>query len=224
MAIPKSKFIIFNYKEFSADKLYIVHIQEGVRVKSPELLEILSPQDIVLYQRVKGYYPGLGYFTLNIPFVCNNCGRCCSQIGFPIGEALLRKIGDYLNLKPEEIEQNYLRTGDEEQGGCVLAPCPFLRYNMCSIYPVRPEGCKFFPLALDFKDYGIGCEGLKRLRELEQNITEECSEIISRSKAVKMDKAHQIAVKAPETIINKLLEQNISQTEKELFFILNSSF
>lgn len=105
----------------------------------------------------------------------------------------------------------------------MLAPCPFLKYNMCSIYPVRPEGCKFFPLALDFKDYGTGCEGLKRLRELEEKLTEECSEIISRSKSVELDKTHQVAVKVSETIINEFMKLRISRTEKELFFILNSS-
>ncbi|MFO7966911.1 MAG: YkgJ family cysteine cluster protein [Archaeoglobaceae archaeon] len=200
----------------------MVYIKEKTEIKSSEPLEILSPQDIILYQRIKGYYPGVGYFTLNIPFVCQNCGRCCSQIGFPIGEAILPKIGNHLNITPEDVEERYLKTGDEDNGR-VLAPCPFLKYNMCSIYPVRPEGCKFFPLALDFKDYGIGCEGLKRLRELEEKLIEGCSEIISRSKSVEMDRAHQIAVKVPKTIINDFLKLKISQTERELFFILNSS-
>lgn len=105
--------------------------------------------------------------------------------------------------------------------GQVLAPCPFLSYNMCSIYPVRPEGCKFFPLALNFKDYGIGCEGLKRLRELENGITEGCSEIISRSKAVELDNAHQIAAEVPDTVINDFFSLKISRAEEKLFFILN---
>ncbi len=200
-----------------------MHIKEKAEIKSSGFAEILSSQDTILYQRVKGYYPGVGYFTLNIPFVCQSCGRCCSQIGFPIGEAILSKIGGYLDLTPEEVEERYLRIRDDEDNGRVLAPCPFLIYKMCSIYPVRPEGCKFFPLAHDFKDYGIGCEGLKRLRELEEKLTEDCSEIISRSKAVELEKANQIAVKVPETIINDFLKLKISQTERELFFILNSS-
>lgn len=192
--------------------------------KDRKTTEIRSPPDIILYKRLKGYCLRLGNLKVNIPFVCQSCGRCCSQIGFPVGEAKLKKIADYLKISLKDLR---LYFEDEDEDGKtkidydLLSICPFLKDNLCSIYPVRPEGCRLFPFTLDFKDYGIGCEGLKRLRELEEFITEDFSDVISRSKSIEVGRVDSIATEVPQILVIKYLESNPSQVEKDLFFRLN---
>ena len=106
---------------------------------------------------------------VRIPFVCQQCGKCCkilSKIVFdPVERKLymenLEEISKYVNLDEliEELSEKV------EAKHPVKLPCPFLKANRCSIHPIRPKSCRIFPLGKDL-DQGIGCPGLKRLNEL----------------------------------------------------------
>jgi len=45
-------------------------------------------------------------------------------------------------------------------------PCPFLGEDKnCQIYPVRPNGCKAYPIDTDFGRCGVDCPGMKIVDE-----------------------------------------------------------
>ena len=90
-------------------------------------------------------------WSINLPFLCTKCGVCCL-------------LEDFLNAgeisaKPEEQPEVHrkIKTLFEEIGKMweadetkyddfiAHAPCPFLVSNFCSIYEIRPVGCRLFP-------------------------------------------------------------------------------
>lgn len=92
-----------------------------------------------------------GRWSLNLPFLCNKCGVCCILEDFlTAGE---------ITAKPKELPQVYAKNkalfdelgkmwkASEAKYETYIAhtPCPFLINNDCSIYEVRPVGCRLFP-------------------------------------------------------------------------------
>jgi Fe-S-cluster containining protein len=91
---------------------------------------------------------------LNTAFACERCGRCCR------GEFDSAR-GDAVFIHDEEIGRiaNYLKCGarrvkklciSNSQGTWSLPyPCHFLagvQLPVCSVYPVRPQTCRHYPL------------------------------------------------------------------------------
>jgi Fe-S-cluster containining protein len=169
-------------------------------------------EEVILYERLK-IHTKQGSVTINIPFVCQKCGKCCREIGFPIGWQSFREIARFLKIPMEELLV-YIKLNE-------LKPCPFLKNDLCSIYPVRPGGCKLFPLLVEFKDQGIGCPGLKRIREVEDLLREEHANFISRSKWIGIKEVDRIRVKIPPKFVQKFLGTNPLKAERDLFFKLN---
>ncbi len=90
-------------------------------------------------------------WSINLPFLCAKCGVCCKLEDFlTAGE---------ISAKPEEQPQvrAKIKALFEELGKMWEAdeakydyyvehtPCPFLVNKACSIYEIRPEGCRLFP-------------------------------------------------------------------------------
>ena len=105
-----------------------------------------------------------------MPFLCNKCGACCTLEDFlTAGET---------NSKPEEHPEIHakIKALSEELGKMWEAneakynnytmhtPCPFLINKRCSIYEIRPLGCRLFPntaFGMETKD----CEPLTRFKK-----------------------------------------------------------
>jgi Fe-S-cluster containining protein len=92
-----------------------------------------------------------GQWSINLPFLCTKCGVCCTLEDFlTAGE---------ITGKPEEHPQIHARNRvlfehlgkifevDEAKYDNYIAntPCPFLVNKVCSIYEIRPGGCRLFP-------------------------------------------------------------------------------
>jgi len=79
--------------------------------------------------------------------LCLKCGECCRR-NTPIRVTLreLRAIARYMNTSLEKLLAGFRlkarRDGLFDMEG---KPCPFLRGNICMIYPVRPDVCREFP-------------------------------------------------------------------------------
>jgi Predicted Fe-S-cluster oxidoreductase len=92
-----------------------------------------------------------GDWSVNLPFVCDQCGVCC-------------KLEDFLTAGPAKVNPDenpqlaaklteiYEDTGrrweaDEDEYDRYIAgtPCPFVKDKKCTIYPYRPDGCRQFP-------------------------------------------------------------------------------
>ena len=109
-------------------------------------------------------------WSINLPFLCTRCGVCCTLEDFlTAGE---------VTAKPEEHPQVHAKNKAlfEELGKMWEADeakyddfitnvrCPFLVNNACSIYEVRPVGCRLFPgtaLGMLTKD----CPALTRFKK-----------------------------------------------------------
>ncbi len=92
-----------------------------------------------------------GNWSINLPFLCTKCGVCCTLEDFlTAGE---------VTAKPEEQPQVHAKNralfeeigkiweADKAKYNNYIAhtPCPFLVSNSCSIYEIRPVGCRLFP-------------------------------------------------------------------------------
>jgi len=186
-----------------------------------KLLFPLSYNEIILYQRIKFFEGRRVIFTVNIPFICQNCGKCCRIIGFPVGCAHLNEIGNFLGIDTDSVVKMLRGDSNNSHGFKNLKPCIFHKNNRCSIYPVRPSACRYFPLMMEFKDYGIGCRGLERIREVEEVITEGYEDFISRNKFVSLDTVENVKVKVPASIVRRFMSTNPSESEVKMFFKLN---
>ena len=112
-----------------------------------------------------------GEWFLNLPFLCTKCGICCTLEDFlTAGE---------INAKPREHPQVHakMKALSEELGKMFEAdeakydkyimhtPCPFLAEKSCSIYEIRPGGCRLFPQTA-FGMQSQDCEPLNRFKKM----------------------------------------------------------
>lgn len=101
-------------------------------------------------------------------FKCKKCGKCCIGIGLPWPGHCLGEIAKFLKITPAELITKYIGRIVEKDGKKLIyrygededIRCPFLSSNnLCSIYEVRPDGCRLYPIETDFGRCGIDCPG-----------------------------------------------------------------
>jgi uncharacterized protein len=78
---------------------------------------------------------------------CTRCANCCKTMPPSLSKKDVKRIADFLDKKPEEIIENYLKPDENEPHSWEMngLPCPFLVDDKCSIYEARPEACRSFP-------------------------------------------------------------------------------
>lgn len=106
-----------------------------------------------------------------IPFVCKRCGECCRKVSVHPYEIDFGKVADYLHVSLKELANRYLTVATATNGKTVNhKPCPFLKGNDCTIYPVRPSPCKSYPVFTDCGSRGIVCLGDQEVRRSKSSI------------------------------------------------------
>ena len=98
-------------------------------------------------------------YPANLRFECNRCGLCCGDTNKKQGtffflEAKLKKslittcqpLTDFSSAIADKAPYVYEMKKSSE-GKCV-----FLKENRCSIYPLRPLICMFYPFELKFAE------------------------------------------------------------------------
>ncbi len=161
----------------------------------------------------------LGHEAINVPLVCQKCGKCCKILSHVLFDPKkreiivenLEEIQNFLGLRfyefVEEIQVNVEHV-------VMLNPCPFLRDGRCLVYPARPESCRPFPL---FGDQGIGCPAFKRF----EGIIEYLGGNRVERKWVRWEDIPEIRVKPPRDAVEKFLEI-ANKDELEMFLRLNN--
>lgn len=101
-------------------------------------------------------------------FNCRRCGKCCAEIGLPWDPNRISEIAEFLGVSVDQAIERYYGTLVDD-GQCwdsddnKRTPCPFLESSperkRCSIYAVRPEGCRIYPLETDAGRQGVDCSG-----------------------------------------------------------------
>ncbi len=154
---------------------------------------------------------------VRIPFVCQQCGKCCRILSKVVFDPVEGKL--YMENIEEISKHVNLDALMEELSGKVKAKhpvklsCPFFKDNRCTIHPIRPRSCRIFPLGMDL-DQGIGCPGLKRLKEI-------VSAFDAQRVEYKFVERKEPKVKVSSEVVEKFLSLNPSDEEIKEFYRLN---
>ena len=166
-----------------------------------------------------------GGWSVNLPFVCSKCGVCCTLEDFltagevnakpqeyPEVHAKIKALFEALGKKWEADELEYDKYVQQN-------PCPFLVDKSCSIYEIRPEGCRLFPKTA-FGMQTQDCEPLNRLKKMRTILkrgrsfkeTYHFTDVNQESiKPTKLSKKHY------QNCINKLRQVDMTNDELALF-------
>jgi Fe-S-cluster containining protein len=132
--------------------------------------------DTIVYLRFEILTEFGGSYTINVPYFCYQCGKCCRETVFPdIGA--LPTIADYFGLSIRELviqilgNKEITTLPDSIQQISSIKPCVFLKENKCTIYPVRPSICqRWYPRTLYSSGFSTkrtpACPAYSRLTEM----------------------------------------------------------
>jgi Fe-S-cluster containining protein len=166
-------------------------------------------------------------WSINLPFLCNKCGVCCKLEDFlTAGEtkadsevdakvkALFQELGKMWEADPAKYHNYVAKTS-----------CPFLVNNTCSIYEIRPDGCRLFPKTT-FGMLTENCEPLTRFKEQRSGLKKgrTAKETYHFSISVKSDeptKPTNFTKKQYHACIAKLRQAGITDDELALFRYFN---
>jgi len=78
--------------------------------------------------------------------LCSKCGECCRRVdAVRVTVRDLKRIAKHLKTSVDELSR-ILKLRDRGDGSYSMeGPCPFLRGNLCSIHPARPNVCRYWP-------------------------------------------------------------------------------
>jgi hypothetical protein len=113
-----------------------------------------------------------------IPFECIKCGRCCKWKGY----VFLSKpdVTSMANALTDEDENEFLDqyTRMLDKGKYLVLKdkpdsreCMFLENNECSIYKIRPEQCKIFPVSYTEECPGFMIKGDEPMDKMSEKVT-----------------------------------------------------
>ena len=112
-------------------------------------------------------------FSLWESFKCQQCGQCCVKLGLPWpSDKNLKEMAKFLEMDSDDIIERYYGNFVKHNGKRFIdkyqkdrrTPCPFLGNDKnCTIYPVRPDECRAYPLDTDFGRCGIDCPGMRKI-------------------------------------------------------------
>jgi len=179
-----------------------------------------------LHLEFAGKYRG---WSVDLPFLCSKCGVCCTLDDFltageinsklpkhPEVQAKLKGLFEALGVIFEEDEAKY-------DLYITHHACPFLVEKACSIYEIRPEGCRQFPNT-KFGMQTQDCEALYRFKRQRTALrkgrkTKETYHFTSKTHEV--IKPARLTEKQYQICITKLCQAGITDEELALFKIFN---
>lgn len=109
-------------------------------------------------------------------FKCQQCGKCCEEIGLPYDPERISEMAKFINMSLDQMWEKYygkiIQEGDKklwESEDHKRTPCLFFKSTegekSCLIYPVRPKGCKLYPIDTDFGRGNVDCPAAKIVDE-----------------------------------------------------------
>lgn len=79
---------------------------------------------------------------------CTQCANCCRTLDVYLTPDDAARLAQAIFIPLDTLVETYLDQAQpavDEWGMFKQRPCPFLRENLCSIYPHRPESCRAYP-------------------------------------------------------------------------------
>ncbi|MCL2477138.1 YkgJ family cysteine cluster protein [Candidatus Bathycorpusculum sp.] len=165
-------------------------------------------------------------WSVNLPFLCSKCGTCCTLDDFLVaGKLKPDPQNPQAHLKTqtlyEELGKRWETNPTQYDHYITHTPCPFLVNQTCSIYEIRPEGCRQFPNT-PFGMQTHDCQALTRFKKQlcalkRGQTTQETYHFITQQTILPA----QLAEKQYQTCTNKLQKTGITPDELALFVALN---
>jgi Fe-S-cluster containining protein len=165
--------------------------------------------------------------SVNLPFLCSRCGVCCTLDDFltagkinatpeeqPEVHAKMSALSEALGKRWENSESEY-------DSYIQKTPCPFLNGKSCSIYPIRPNGCRQFPNTL-FGMLTVDCEALNRFKKMRSALRK--GKTVKETYCNLKDGEHapaDLTEKRLQTCVAKLHRAGITEEELALFTSIN---
>ncbi|MDR2202953.1 MAG: YkgJ family cysteine cluster protein [Nitrososphaerota archaeon] len=111
----------------------------------------------------------MGVWSVNLPFLCCRCGVCCTLDDFlTAGEICASReanseVFDRFRALTEELGVLFEKGEDTYDSYVTSVKCPFQVGCICSIYDIRPLGCRQFPNT-PFGMLSTDCQALDRFK------------------------------------------------------------
>ena len=111
-----------------------------------------------------------GSWSVNLPFLCDMCGVCCMLEDFLTAGKIHdspdidSKVYVKFNALKEALGVLFERDEAEYDRYVASVRCPFQVGSVCSIYSVRPDGCRQFPNTV-FGMLSEDCRALDRFKK-----------------------------------------------------------
>jgi len=114
-------------------------------------------------------------YPVNVRFSCNQCGLCCGDTRQKTRHILLleSEVKIIASQTKLDITAFSFQIADKlpfcyEMKKTAEGKCVFLKENKCTIYPMRPLICRFYPFELKFEkdnqlhvfDFTLECPGI----------------------------------------------------------------
>jgi len=167
-----------------------------------------------------------GGWSINLPFVCTKCGVCCTLDDFlTAGEIKAEpqeqpELHGELKALYEELAE-LLQEGEEKYDDYTMnTPCPFLREKTCSIYAIRPDGCRQFPNTR-FGMQTTDCEALTRFKKQRVALSRGRKNKKTYHFTWKPLKQPKLTQKQYENCLAKLIKTGVTREEMEFLSFLN---
>jgi Fe-S-cluster containining protein len=111
-----------------------------------------------------------GDWSINLPFLCDKCGVCCTLDDFLTAGTIHGtpkenpEVYAKFNALKEELGRIFEKDEAEYDHYITHNKCPFQKGNVCSIYQIRPDGCRQFPNT-PFGMLSEDCKALDRFKK-----------------------------------------------------------
>jgi Fe-S-cluster containining protein len=169
----------------------------------------------------------VGGWSVNLPFLCDMCGVCCTLDDFLTAGELCGSPGVngdvYVRFAAltEELGVLFEEDEDKYEQHVMHARCPFQRGNICSIYDIRPMGCRQFPNT-PFGMLSEDCKALERFKKQRLALVKGRAFKETGHFTIDPIKPSIFSEKQYLSCLNKLSQAGVTEQERAFFNTLNN--
>ncbi len=170
-----------------------------------------------------------GGWSINLPFLCNKCGICCTLDDFLTAGEITAKpqeqpeVHAKIKVLFEELGRMWEASEAKYDQYVQQNPCPFLIDKSCSIYEFRPDGCRLFPKT-KFGMQTQDCPPLNRFKKMRASLKKgrlNKENYYFTGTIQEPIKYTKLTEKQYQTCITKLRQAGMTDDELELFNYFN---